>query len=137
MLLETPQRLRASLRDAVELLGAARPAALAREMTKIHEEVIRGSLDELAGRFEHSTVRGEITLCIGGNPEPLPTDSGARERRGLGVIEHFEALLQQGLSRKEALREVTRERAMRRGDVYRIVSRSAQQERSDSEEDHP
>ena len=62
---ESPHRLRASLRDALAELGD-RPAALAREMTKLHEEVLRGSLAEIVGTVEtRPSVKGELVLVVG------------------------------------------------------------------------
>jgi 16S rRNA (cytidine1402-2'-O)-methyltransferase len=69
VIFEAPHRLVASLRDLAELLGPRR-AAVARELTKIHEEVVRGTLPELAGRFADSGVRGEATIVIAGAPVP-------------------------------------------------------------------
>lgn len=62
---ESPRRLAACLRDAVEQLGGARQAAVCRELTKVHEEVVRGSLDELAA-WSAGGVLGEITVVLAG-----------------------------------------------------------------------
>jgi 16S rRNA (cytidine1402-2'-O)-methyltransferase len=62
---ESPRRLSACLRDAVERLGGARRAAICRELTKVHEEVVRGSLDELAA-WAADGVLGEITVVLAG-----------------------------------------------------------------------
>jgi len=62
---ESPRRLATCLRDAVEQLGAARPAAVCRELTKVHEEVVRGSLGEVA-EWAADGVLGEITVVLGG-----------------------------------------------------------------------
>jgi 16S rRNA (cytidine1402-2'-O)-methyltransferase len=65
---ESPRRLSACLQDAVEQLGGARRAAVCRELTKVHEEVLRGSLDELA-TWAADGVLGEITVVLaGGTP---------------------------------------------------------------------
>ena len=65
VLFEAPHRLVESLRALAEGLGA-RKAAVARELTKIHEEVVRGTLPELAGRFADHGARGEVTIVIEG-----------------------------------------------------------------------
>jgi 16S rRNA (cytidine1402-2'-O)-methyltransferase len=62
---ESPRRLSACLRDAVERLGGARRAAICRELTKVHEEVVRGSLDELSA-WAAEGVLGEITVVLAG-----------------------------------------------------------------------
>jgi len=67
VLFESPRRLAATLRWLAEVLGD-RPACVARELTKLHEEVARGSLQQLAERFAEGT-RGEVTLVIGGASE--------------------------------------------------------------------
>jgi 16S rRNA (cytidine1402-2'-O)-methyltransferase len=65
---ESPRRLSGCLQDAVEQLGGARRAAICRELTKVHEEVVRGSLDELA-TWAADGVLGEITVVLaGGTP---------------------------------------------------------------------
>ncbi len=63
---ESPHRLTASLADAAEVLGAGRPAALCRELTKLHEEILRGTLGELAVALEaRPEVKGELVLVVG------------------------------------------------------------------------
>jgi 16S rRNA (cytidine1402-2'-O)-methyltransferase len=62
---ESPRRLSACLQDAVEQLGGARRAAICRELTKVHEEVVRGSLEELAA-WAVDGVLGEITVVLAG-----------------------------------------------------------------------
>src|SRR5580692_222683 len=71
---ESPRRLAACLHDAVEELGGGRPAAVCRELTKVHEEVVRGPLDELAA-WAADGVLGEITVVLAGaTPQPdLPS----------------------------------------------------------------
>jgi 16S rRNA (cytidine1402-2'-O)-methyltransferase len=68
---EAPPRVAATLRDLAEALGGARPAVLARELTKLHEEAVRGSLDELAARYAEAPPRGECTLVVGGAVGPV------------------------------------------------------------------
>lgn len=67
VLFEAPHRLAESLRDMAGVLGDRR-AAVARELTKIHEEVVRGTLPELAKRFEDEPARGEVTVVVEGAP---------------------------------------------------------------------
>jgi 16S rRNA (cytidine1402-2'-O)-methyltransferase len=66
---ESPRRLSGCLQDAVEQLGGARRAAICRELTKVHEEVVRGSLDELA-TWATDGVLGEITVVLAGGSTP-------------------------------------------------------------------
>jgi 16S rRNA (cytidine1402-2'-O)-methyltransferase len=64
---ESPHRLLASLDDAMAELGAGRPAAIARELTKLHEEVLRGPLGELRATLgARPALKGEFVLVLGG-----------------------------------------------------------------------
>lgn len=95
---EAPSRLAASLAALAEAFGAARPAAVCRELTKLHEEVRRGPLGELAVWAEGG-VRGEICIVVAGAGEPEPVDeadavarvvelaaSGARLKDAAGIV---------------------------------------------------
>jgi 16S rRNA (cytidine1402-2'-O)-methyltransferase len=107
---EAPHRLSASLVDLAELLGP-RPAAIARELTKLFEEVRRGPLTELARHYAlHPDVKGEIVLVIG---PPGETEAPAAER----LDEALRAAMA-GASVKDAAAEVAARYGLRRRDVY-------------------
>jgi 16S rRNA (cytidine1402-2'-O)-methyltransferase len=106
---EAPHRLAESLADLADLLGP-RPAAVARELTKRFEEVVRGTLPELAARYAAEAPRGEITLVVGPPPEgevPAEADIDALLRAAL-----------EGHSLKEAVAEVTAATGLPRRQVY-------------------
>ncbi|HET8641519.1 MAG TPA: 16S rRNA (cytidine(1402)-2'-O)-methyltransferase [Pseudonocardiaceae bacterium] len=69
---EAPHRLASCLADAAGVLGGARPAAVCRELTKLHEEVLRGTLAQLAAQVAEHGARGEITVVLGPAPPPPP-----------------------------------------------------------------
>ena len=73
---ESPKRVGASL-AVLASLDPERPAAVCRELTKVHEEVVRGSASELAARYADSPPRGEVVLVIGGAPPRSGLDAGA------------------------------------------------------------
>ena len=87
---ESPHRTEASLAALAEAFGADRPAAVCRELTKTHEEVVRGPLGELAA-WAADGVRGEVTLVVAGRTGPAPGPStrgprgAARAGRGRGA----------------------------------------------------
>jgi len=93
---ESPRRLHACLLDAVAELGGQRRAAICRELTKVHEEVVRGSLDELAA-WAADGVLGEITVVLGGGvlQADLPT-----------LVARVSALVDDGLGVKDACAQV-------------------------------
>jgi 16S rRNA (cytidine1402-2'-O)-methyltransferase len=113
ILLESPRRLGRLLEAAAAVLGPERRVAVARELTKAHEEIVRGTLAELAGRFADAP-RGEITLCIEGATATGPDP-------GLDLEARYRELLDRGVDRREALRTLVRESGRNRRDVYRAV----------------
>jgi 16S rRNA (cytidine1402-2'-O)-methyltransferase len=121
VLYEAPHRIVATLHDIVEVLGAERHVTLARELTKMHEEFVRGTAGEMLQQFKGRDVKGEITLLIGGNAEGTAQPvqkKGAAERlheimreRHLDENAALKALAkEQGISKSEAYREVQRTR---------------------------
>jgi 16S rRNA (cytidine1402-2'-O)-methyltransferase len=111
---EAPHRLAATLDDMAGVLGAQRPAAVCRELTKTYEEVRRGTLAELA-QWAAAGVRGEITVVVGGAPEPSVDLTPDELVRQVGVRE------QAGLSRKDAIAAVAQETGVARRIVYDAV----------------
>ena len=108
---ESPHRIGDALADLSEVLGP-RPAALARELTKMHEEVRRGTLPELLERALVDPPRGEIAVVIGGALErdrDVDPENLAREAR---------ALMDAGLDRRAAMQEVARSAGVPRRAVF-------------------
>src|SRR2546428_4638359 len=99
---EAPHRIRATLKDAREILGE-REAVVARELTKLHEEIARGRLSELAGRFASSeTARGEIVLII---DRAVIADETSETKPVASIGALVEILEKQGLDRRSALKK--------------------------------
>jgi 16S rRNA (cytidine1402-2'-O)-methyltransferase len=111
---ESPRRLPATLAELAAAFGAQRRAAVCRELTKTHEEVIRGTLAELAGQLADG-VLGEVTLVVAGAPA---TQSVATPAEAAGAVARCE---QAGLPRKEAIAAVARETGLPRRAVYDAV----------------
>jgi 16S rRNA (cytidine1402-2'-O)-methyltransferase len=114
VLYEAPHRLVETLADAADILGA-RPAVIAREVTKIHEEFLRGHLNELLESARKRAPRGEITLLIGpGADEPQHVDQAISLRRRVEQIE-----TEAGIDRKAALKQAARERGLGKREAYK------------------
>lgn len=110
ILYESPRRIAATLTDAAEILGDERPAALGRELTKKFEEVLRGTLRELARHVAESEPRGEMVLCIG-------RDASGPDREGL------EDALRRALETsrlKDAATEISEAFGVPRREVYQL-----------------
>lgn len=113
---EAPHRLARTLKDAYAMLGE-RDAVVVRELTKIHEEVARGHLSDLARRFaSRASARGEIVLLIGG---ALAGDEPMLANATPSLAERVRALESQGLDAKAALKQAARELGLRRSEAYR------------------
>jgi 16S rRNA (cytidine1402-2'-O)-methyltransferase len=112
---EAPHRIEETLADAREILGD-RPACLAREVTKLHEEFRRGTLSELVASLSDKPVRGEITLLIGAVP---PEQRAAERNSSQSLAERVDELIRQAkLDRKEALKLAAKERGLSKRAAY-------------------
>lgn len=111
---ESPRRIGTTLADLAAAFGSDRRAAVCRELTKTHEEVLRGSLGELAGKLQEG-VLGEVTLVVAGAsqlPEPVEATDAVAE-----VLARVRA----GASRRDAVTAVAAELGLRRRDLYAAV----------------
>ncbi|MFZ4793172.1 MAG: 16S rRNA (cytidine(1402)-2'-O)-methyltransferase [Blastocatellia bacterium] len=133
VLYEAPHRIGATLVDALDVLGD-RPAALARELTKLHEQFRRGTLAELLQRHQNDPPRGEIVLIIGGYSGDERDQSIEISSRPL-ADEVDQLIADQALARNEALRLVARRRGIPRREAYRLYIE--EREVDDVVEDEP
>ena len=115
ILYEAPHRIAECVADALEILGD-RPACLAREVTKLHEEFLRSKLSEIFASLEMRSVRGEITLILG---PPIAAEVEAHGNSSQTLAARVEELMQQAkLDRKEALKLAAKERGLTRRAAY-------------------
>jgi len=113
---EAPHRVLATLAAMAEAFGADRPCAVVRELTKVHEEVLRGSLGEVGERLAADGPRGELTLVVGGAPAPRPGAAGAAE-----LAAEVAGLVAGGASTRDAVTTVARASGAPRRAVYQAV----------------
>jgi 16S rRNA (cytidine1402-2'-O)-methyltransferase len=115
---EAPHRLRASLADVEAVLGD-RPLAICRELTKLHEEVWRGTVSGVRAHFDEVEPRGEFTLVIGGAPEERGHWDEEQVRTALGE------LLAQGVRRPDAARRIASLSGWDREQIYKLSLEAA------------
>ena len=118
-LYEAPHRLLDTLEDALEILGN-RPAVVARELTKVYEEFLRGHVEDLLETVRKKAPRGEITLLIGpadGEAQHLATDGAQAEIPLARRV--AEIMNERGVDNKAALKQVARERGLTRREAYK------------------
>ena len=114
---EAPHRTAATLTAMAEALGGERPAAICRELTKTHEEVVRGGLAEVAA-WADAGVRGEVTIVVAGREPRAGVRRDADELAALVAEEEA-----RGTSRKDAIRAVAHHTGQPRREVYDAVHR--------------
>jgi 16S rRNA (cytidine1402-2'-O)-methyltransferase len=113
---ESPRRVGGSLADLAAVLGQSRPVCLARELTKAHEEMVRGTLGELARRYAEERPLGEVTLVVagtGGEKPPL--------REGDDLARRARALLATGMSLRDASDALAGEAQRPRREIYQLL----------------
>ncbi len=110
---EAPHKLLNTLEDMAAVFGGTRRISLCRELTKLHEEVIRTTLEEAVERYKEAPPKGEFVLIIeGAEPEaaPICTIEEAAQRAL--------ALMEQGISRKDACKQVAKETELPKNAIY-------------------
>jgi len=112
VLFESPARVGATLGDLLGVCGPDRPVVVARELTKLHEEVWRGSLAEAAEEFSRREVQGEVVVVLGGAPEPEASWGDGE------VLDAVRARLEAGDSSRDAASRVARQLGVSRRRAY-------------------
>ena len=115
---EAPHKLAATLEDLAACFGEDRPAALCRELTKLHEEVLRTTLGEALARYRTEQPRGEFVLVVAGAPERSgkPDEAAALER--------VRVLRKGGASLRDAVRQAAGETGMNKNALYKLAAQS-------------
>ena len=116
---EAPHRILETLADVEFVWGESARVVVARELTKMHEEFLRGTVKEVREQLaERDRVRGEMVLLVDG------TAISAEAKATGSVRDQVSALMAEGLDEKEALKQIARERGVSKSDVYRELQRT-------------
>ena len=120
---EAPHKLLTTLTDLREVFGGDRPISLCRELTKLHEEVVRTTLAEAVTRYTETPPKGEFVLIVAGAPAeqqeaPSETDAAARVSQ----------LMAEGVSRKDAVKQAAKELGLPKNVVYDIALKGSESE---------
>jgi len=110
---EGPHRVKSMLQDLYGVFGERRVSVL-RELTKVHEEAIRGTLGEIIAHFEVNEPRGEFVIVVEGAPQK----EEKQDFSCLPVEEHVEHYLKQGYDRMDAMKQAAKDRGMSKRDIY-------------------
>ncbi len=130
ILYETPHRILAALADIVAVFGPSHPIALARELTKLHEEFLRGPAAEvLATLSARPSIRGEIVLLLDGTPQ-LTLHSPNTAGPHATIADEVAALVRaENLSEKDALKRIAKARNLGKSEAYREWQRTQPRKR--------
>lgn len=112
---EAPHRLRRTLAELSACLGDDRPASLCRELTKLNEQTVRGTLGQLSQMYADSEPRGEYVLVIGGAADTQTSLCG------LSPEEHVARYIEAGMSEKEAIKAAARDRGVPKNEIYSVI----------------
>jgi 16S rRNA (cytidine1402-2'-O)-methyltransferase len=121
---EAPHRILDTLSDLEAVFGATQPVVIARELTKLHEEFLRGPVSEMHRQLaERPSVRGEMVLLFSPSPQETAVP-------GRSIAAEVDALMQsESLSEKDALKRIARERGIGKSEAYRELQREQSRKR--------
>ena len=117
ILYEAPHRLRKTLEEIYQVMGN-RLICLGRELTKVHEEFLRMPLKEMIGYYQENTPRGEYVLIIEGYTLQEQMQMQQNDYQKISIKEHMDMYLQQGMDKKEAMKQVAKQRGISKREVY-------------------
>ena len=120
ILYEAPHRLIKTLKELFEYLGD-RKISIVRELTKLHEEVLRGNLSNIIADYESGrvAVRGEYVLVIEGKSLLEKRNERQKSFEEISIKEHFDKYISEGLDKKEAMKAVAKDRGIQKREVYK------------------
>lgn len=113
---EAPHKLLTTLEDLRDTFGEERPISLCRELTKIHEEVLRTTLGGAVAHYTDNPPKGEFVLVVAGAPEEKTETASSMD-----AAQRVTQLMEQGLSRKDAVKQTAQELGLSKNAVYEIA----------------
>jgi len=117
---EAPHKLLQTLKDMYAVLGDRR-IALARELTKKFEEIIRCTLEDAISKYEGESPRGEYVLVVEGINEASAAETVRRKWNEMTLKEHLELHMQTGMDKKQAMKKVAEDRGLSKRDIYNAL----------------
>lgn len=119
ILYEAPHRILATLADVIEILGRGRHLVLAREVTKLHEEFLRGTAQEIYSQLEQRpSIKGEITLLIA---PATSMEAAAEPASEEDLLSEVSALIDSGVAKMDAIKQVASRHGLGKRDLYKLL----------------
>lgn len=113
---EAPHKLKRTIQDLYDAFGGERKIVLARELTKIHEEFLRLTLEEAKEYYEDKDIKGEFVVLVEGNKIEKEDQNSE-----LTIDELMEKYLEEGLDKKEAMKKVAKDKGITKSEVYKYL----------------
>jgi 16S rRNA (cytidine1402-2'-O)-methyltransferase len=114
---EAPHKLKATLADMCDIFGEDRRISLCRELTKLNEDVMRTTMLGAVEYYNENNPRGEYVLVVEGAPEGMKKD-GDVDLCSLSVEAHVEHYINQGMTKKDAIKATAHDRGVPKNDIY-------------------
>lgn len=115
---ESPHRLLSTLTLLHQELGN-REISISRELTKLHEETVRGTILEVIEIFSSRVIKGEFVLVLQGKQQSEIEEERVKMWEGIGIEDHIKKLVEEGISKKEAIKKVAKDRGISKNEVYK------------------
>lgn len=116
---ESPHRILSTLTSLKENLGNRR-IAICRELTKVYEEILRGRIQDVIDKLSEKNIKGEFVIVLEGLTEEEIETQKREKWASITIEDHIKLLIEEGLSKKEAIKEVARERKLPKNEVYKF-----------------
>ncbi len=113
---EAPHKLLATLQDMAAVFGNDRGISLCRELTKLHEEVVRTTLGQAVEKYQQNPPKGEFVLVLAGAPVPEAEEASSED-----ALQRLSRLIASGLSKKDAVKQTAKELSMPKNVVYDLA----------------
>ena len=118
---EAPHRLKKTLAELANVVGNKRRITICKELTKKHETVWQTTFEDAMSHYETEEPRGEYVLVIAGKERSELIEEERSRYLQMTVSEHMELYLAQGMNKKEAMKEVAKDRGVSKRDIYQIL----------------
>lgn len=122
ILYEAPHHLKNTLAELFEILGD-RKLSLCKELTKLHETVMRSTISETIEYFRKEEPKGEYVLVIDGIKQEILDANEQEKWKKLSVTEHLEYYMTQGIDKKDAMKKVAQDRGVSKREIYQTIHR--------------
>jgi 16S rRNA (cytidine1402-2'-O)-methyltransferase len=118
---EAPHHLKQTLSELEKSVGGGRSIALCRELTKVYEDIWRGSLEDAIAYYKEATPKGEYVIVVSGRSQDEIEAEKTKRWENISLQDHLQQYLSKGLSRKEAMKMMASDRGCNKREIYQLL----------------